>query len=182
LSYFKEAIKQDPRFALAYVGLSDSYLSLQNYTESDQEQSISKAEVAINRALIINPLLDEAHASLAGIKFSHGQLLEAETSYKKTIELAPNYTNSYFEYGGLLNHQGRYEDAYQMNKKAIVLDPLSITANYDLAWIMFELGLFSEAEQQLQHAFELMPDGPTKYLQQNWSKGVDLKYFLSEFN
>ena len=74
----------------------------------------------------------------------------------------------------LLNHQGRYQEAYQMNKEAIILDPLSIAANYDLAWIMFELGLFSEADQQLQHAFELMPNDLSKYLQQNWSNGSTL--------
>ena len=89
------AIEQDPQFALAYVGLSDSYLLMPNYAGSDHEQSISKAEAAINHALTINPLLGEAHASLAGIKFSQGQLLAAEASYKKAIELAPNYTNSY---------------------------------------------------------------------------------------
>lgn len=182
IAYFQDAILQDPTFVLAYVGLSDSYLLMQQYGGSKQTESIELATQAIDQALAINPLLGEVHSSLASLKFSLGDLTAAETSFQKAIELSPNYADNYHGYGALLNHQGRIEEAYQMTKKAVVLDPLSIMSNYNLAWITYELGRFAEADAQLQHAFELMPDGPTKYLQQHWTDGVNFDYLQDFIN
>jgi tetratricopeptide (TPR) repeat protein len=49
-----------------------------------------------------------------------------------------------------------------------------------LAWITYELGRFGDADKQLTHALELMPDGPTKYLQQKWRSGAHYDY-LEDF-
>jgi TolB-like protein len=65
--YFQQAIDLDPAFALAYVGLADSY-TLQTYLGGlPPDEGLVKAQAAVDKALELNDRLGEAHNSLAGI-------------------------------------------------------------------------------------------------------------------
>src|SRR5262249_19592742 len=67
--YFRQAIENDPNYALAFVGLADAYKSLA-MPDSLQEalpprEAFPKARAAATRALQIDDTVAEAHASLA---------------------------------------------------------------------------------------------------------------------
>ena len=75
IGYFQRAIERDPRFALALIGLADSYISLA-VPDTLQEvmsptDAFPQARVAVRRALEIDDTLAEAHASLGHIMFQY---------------------------------------------------------------------------------------------------------------
>src|SRR5438270_4539207 len=63
IDYFNQAIAKDPNYALAYVGLADSYLLLSSYSAASPQDSIPQARVAAKKALELDNTLAEAHAS-----------------------------------------------------------------------------------------------------------------------
>lgn len=67
IRYFQQAIEADPGYALAYVGLADSYnfLSAFGIAILPPGEAIPKARSAALRALEIDESLAEAHASIA---------------------------------------------------------------------------------------------------------------------
>src|SRR5215472_760627 len=65
--YFNQAIAADPQYALAYVGLADSYLLMPFYGAGPPQDCYPKAKAAAKKALELDDTLAEAHASLAYI-------------------------------------------------------------------------------------------------------------------
>ena len=68
IDYFKQAIEKDPGYALAYVGLGDSYILLSGFGAAPPQDSFPLAEAAAKKALEIDDNLAEAHTTL-GIYF-----------------------------------------------------------------------------------------------------------------
>ncbi len=65
MGYFEQAISEDPEYALAYVGLADSYNVMGFYSFLPPKESFPKAKAAAGKALELNEGLAEAHNSLA---------------------------------------------------------------------------------------------------------------------
>ena len=53
---------------MPYDGLADSYLMLAEYSSLPSSDARQKAEQAVRKALQLDPLLAEAHATLASIR------------------------------------------------------------------------------------------------------------------
>src|SRR5229473_467958 len=90
IDYFKQAIQQDPDYALAYTGLADAY-SLQS-SSVPPKQAFPEANLAALTAVTKDASLAEAHAALAFIKLHYDwDWMETEKEYKRAIELNPKY-------------------------------------------------------------------------------------------
>jgi tetratricopeptide (TPR) repeat protein len=63
-SYFEEAIREDPNFALAYAGLAECYLDLGAYRWMPPQDAYRHASEAVRKALELDETLGEAHTSL----------------------------------------------------------------------------------------------------------------------
>jgi serine/threonine-protein kinase len=125
IEQFQQATDKDPNYALAYVGLSDCYLLLQQYADTPTSQTLPKAQAAVLRALQIDDSLAEAHASLAQAYKHSWQFEEAGKEFKRAIELNPNYPTARHWYSQYLVTMGRLDDAVAEIKRAQQLDPLS---------------------------------------------------------
>ena len=70
ITHFQQAIETDPGYALAYVGLADSYNFLGAFGIAilPPDEAMPKAKSAAMRALEIDGSLPEAHASLAFVQ------------------------------------------------------------------------------------------------------------------
>ena len=158
VNYFQQAIDLDPSFALAYVGLADSY-SLQVYFGSlAPEEGLAKAQAAANKALLLDDQLGEVYNSLAGIKHEGNDPKGAEAMYRRALELNPNYATAYIWYGELLrNYLGRFEEALALDRKAAELDPLSASIILGVGFDLESLGRFDEALARYQRALEVDP-------------------------
>src|SRR6266511_3491721 len=54
IEYFNQAVARDPNYALAYVGLSDSYLLLPNYGSTSSQEALPPARAAAKKALALD--------------------------------------------------------------------------------------------------------------------------------
>jgi len=154
--FFEQAIANDPRYALAYSGLADSYELLGFYGVLPPKEAYSRAKAAATKALEIDPSLAEAHVSLADTRFSlDWDWPGAEAEFKKAIELNPKYDTAYRKYSNYLAGMGRKEESIAAAKKAIEVDPLSITLSTHLAWVYYLTRQYDLAIDQFEKTLEM---------------------------
>jgi adenylate cyclase len=133
LDFYQSALGRDPAFARANAALASVYVVLPGYTkeEGDEEKFFQLAEKAARQALAVDPNIGEAHAVLAQINASRGDLLDAESGFFFAISLEPNEATPHQWYSILLRNVGRLDAALMQAKRAQELDPTSpiIAAN-----------------------------------------------------
>jgi len=161
---FQRAIELDPEFALAYVGLADTYTLQALYAGFSQEEMSAKSELAINKALELDEQLGEVYATLGLFQDQQKRdLAAAETAYKRALELNPNYATAHHWYSVLLNNLGRSKEALARIRKAQELDPLSAIINQAVGNVLGSLGRFDEALAQFEKVIEIDPAFPPAY-------------------
>jgi TolB-like protein len=158
VDYFRQAIELDPAFALAYVGLADSYGWQVFFGSLAPEEGLASARAAADKALALDDQLGEAYNSLASIKEERQDFEGAEAMYRRALELNPNYKLAYYNYGGLLgSYLGRFEEALALHRKAAELDPLSAGIITSVGFDLAHLGRFDESLARYQRAIEVDP-------------------------
>jgi TolB-like protein/DNA-binding winged helix-turn-helix (wHTH) protein/Tfp pilus assembly protein PilF len=126
IAYFEQAIERDPKNALAYAGLADSYFVRAISGALPTADAMPKAKAAALKALDLDDSLAEAHTSLAQVTANYEWNWDrAESEYKKAIELNPSYSTGHHYYATFLMAMGRHSEALEEMKKAEALDPLS---------------------------------------------------------
>ena len=156
VDYFHQAIAKDPDYALAYSGLADCYTVFNTYELATPGEAYTKARIAAQKALEIDPTLGEAYATLADVKESFDWDFEgAERDHQKAIALAPNYATAHQWYGELLRKLGRSDEAIAELQRARELDPLSLVINASLGQTLFYAGRYDEAILQLRKVLEI---------------------------
>lgn len=131
---FQQATTKDPDYALAYVSLADCYVLMEEYLGIPTSETLPKSEFYAKKALQIDPLLGEAHATLGFIKTKLWQWDEAEKEFQLAIQLAPKYARAYHWYSLYLRIVGRFDDALVEIKRAHELEPDSVIINANLAF------------------------------------------------
>jgi serine/threonine protein kinase/Tfp pilus assembly protein PilF len=159
IEYFQQAIKLDPNFALAYVGIAESYNVTPSYGYFSPKEAIPQGKAAAQRALEIDHTLAEAHAALAAsIALYDWNWVEAEREFKRAIELNPNVANTHFHYGmQYLMPVGRTDEAIRELKRAVELEPLSLIINANLAALYMYARQNDRALEQARKTYDLEP-------------------------
>ncbi len=159
VEYFNEAIAKDPNYALAYVGLADSWFTQAWYRIVEPREGYEKARAAANKALSIDEHLAEAHTTLGMIKANYDwDWAGGEAELKRAIELNPNYPTAHQRYSLFLPIFGRFDEAIAEAKRAQELDPLSLILNENVGDIYQLARRYDEAEAQLRKTLELDPN------------------------
>ena len=157
IEQFQHAIDKDPDYALAYVGLAESYRSLERYGGIPSSETLPKARAAIGRALQIDDSLAEAHASLGIIEQYSWNFVEAEREYKRAIELNPSYAMAHLSYSFYFRVMGRVDESMAEARQAQQLDPLSPLINIYLAQQHMNNGEVDAAIEAATKTLELDP-------------------------
>jgi TolB-like protein/tetratricopeptide (TPR) repeat protein len=157
--YFNQAIAADPKYALAYVGLADSYVLMPLYGAGTPRDCYPKAKTAAKKALGLDDALAEAHNSLAQVHCYYDfDFSEATKEFQRAIELNPNYATARQWYGNSdLVALARFDEAIAEVKRAIELDPLSLVINTDLGTTYYRARRYDEAIDQLRKTLEMDP-------------------------
>ncbi len=166
IEQFQQATDKDPGYALAYVGLADSYILLAGNAGYNPGYPASieypMAKAFAQRALQIDDSSAEAHTSLAFIlayvNAGQWEWDEAGKEYERAIALNPNYATAHHWYSGYLRDVGRFDEALAESKRAQELDPLSLAINANLANSYLAIGDVNSAIEQGKKVIELEPN------------------------
>src|SRR5581483_2748265 len=156
---FQQAIALDPRYALAYAGLADSYAKLGDVgvTAIPPKEAFARARVAAGRATEIDSTLAEAHTSLAHLNMHTYAWAEAEKEFRLALELSPNYATAHHWYAYFLIFNGRPDEALVEITRALELDPLSLPIQADIGELLYFARRYDQAVGQLRKALDLDP-------------------------
>ena len=159
---YEQAIGLDPNFALAYVGLADSYGTMPAYGYAPPNDFIPQAKAAARQALQLDPDLAEAHAGYArSLAVYDWNWSESGREFKRSIELNPNVALTHYMYGlACLAPQGRFDEAITELKRASELEPESVSAVSNLAVAYAYARKNDLAVKQGQEALRQEPSHP----------------------
>ena len=163
IEQFKIAVEKDPNYALAYVGLGDCYALLNEYTGASLAESSQQAKVYAERAIAIDPLLGEPHATLGQVYEQLWQWKESEQEYKRAIKLSPKYATAYQWYYILLVSMDRVEEGSEMIDRAREIDPLSMVIGTNQSVLYQIQGDHDKSIENSRKLIELDPSFPFAY-------------------
>ena len=164
IAYFEEAIRMDPAFAPAYLGLANAYdaLGTSGIGGASPREVRPKVISAARKALELDPTIAEAHGLLAVVYQEQWQWGDAEGEFKRVFELTPNDAGAHLAYAGWLLCQGRTEEAQAWSRRARELDPLGVGGN-NVGWILFHSRHYDEAIRELRSALAVRPNDGSIY-------------------
>ena len=172
IDYFKKAIDADATYALAYVGLADSYLVLGGFGIATlaPKDAFPKAREAVERALAIDDTLAEAHASLGYCLANYDwNLAAAQREFKRALELKPGYAIAHHWYGFLyLAAIARLDEAIAESERALELDPLSLTVGSNIGLLFY---LARRSDEALDH-FRRNLEMDRGFVYTHWEMGL----------
>jgi TolB-like protein len=160
---FEAAIAEDPGHAPSYAGLASAYglLAMAPFDLLPPHQAMPKAEAAARKSLELDDSLAEAHTALAFV-LHHYQWdwTEAESNYKRALQLNPDHAPAHLWYSWLLLALGRQNDALKEieNTMAIVqqTDPHRLVAVHATRAAAYYFNRdYERAAQVCQKAIEL---------------------------
>jgi serine/threonine protein kinase/Tfp pilus assembly protein PilF len=152
IKLFEQAVVADPNFASAYAELSRAYTINARYvaSEAERRKSYEDAEVAVDKALAINPNLAEGYFARGLIlwtpykRFPHEQAVQ---SYKRALELNPNLDEAHHQLGFVYLHIGMLDKGQQEIEKTLAINPGNTLARYRLGVIDMCRAKYAEAFQ-----------------------------------
>jgi tetratricopeptide (TPR) repeat protein len=158
IHYFEDAIKLDPTFAPAYMGMAKAYDDLGLvFSGGHPAETRPKVMSYARQALALDPDLVGAHVVLGNVLQQEWHWTEAETEYRRALELNPNDSNGQARYALWLSCQGRTDEAVDMTLRARALDPVGISGDV-VSRILFHAHRYEDAIRESRSAVALQPE------------------------
>jgi tetratricopeptide (TPR) repeat protein len=175
---FRTAIKADPRWLEAYIGLARGLIDESpdraaeaarqalGINKSSVEARLVLAELAIDerkleeagkeieRVLDINPSSLEAFSLQAAIAHLEGRKADFDAAVERALAINPKYGEVYRVPGAQAASHYRFEEAVALVRRAIEVDPESARAQADLGMHLLRTGDEAGARAALDKAFK----------------------------
>ena len=159
--FYGEAIRLDPRYALAYAQLSSAWRQLGSTWlggGAEAKEAFAKARNAAQTALSLAPDLSAAHEALGFVLLTSDlDFAGAEAELRAAEKLAPADAGPKGALCILLGAQGRLAESENVGRQALALDPLGVIRHLNLARVLIGGGRYDEAEAALRKAVALQP-------------------------
>ncbi|MDB4892124.1 MAG: transcriptional activator protein [Gemmatimonadetes bacterium] len=141
VSLFEQALDVEPLYAPAYAGLGDAYLRLGYGSYLAPSDAFPKALAAAHRAIELDSLAPEAHATLAFARMYYNwDWVGAEQEFRLATRLAPGYALAHEWYAILLTAVARDSEARREIDIAQHLAPLSVAVAVDAGLVLLHRG------------------------------------------
>jgi serine/threonine protein kinase/Tfp pilus assembly protein PilF len=157
--YFRQAIRSDSSYALAYDGLADAYSHQANFGYALPAGNFPKAKEYASRALAYDSTLVEVHTSLAFIAvFYDWDWSTARREFDTAFRLNERYAPAHLFHAWYLMATDSVNAAISEGRRAVDLDPFSALNNTRLISFFFYGGRYVEALEQARKALERDPN------------------------
>ena len=134
MKFFEMSIMEDKNYAKAYSGLADCYAFIGDYMIADSKETFVSAVKFVKKAIELDPMLAEAHASLGAVLGSYYMDFdEAEKEIRNAIRLNPSYATAHHWYSTILLSLGKTKEALKELEIAYMLDRFSDVIHTALA-------------------------------------------------
>jgi serine/threonine protein kinase/Tfp pilus assembly protein PilF len=183
IDFFEQAIAADPKYALAYTGLSDAYALRVDYRSVPVHDGFVRAREYAERALAIDESVAEAHTSLGWVLFIYEwKWADAAREFRRSIELDHRYSTAHQWYAALLAARGEMQEALIEAHTAQELDPSSVSARRSLAYMYFYARRYDRARYHAGRALTLASSAEETYrvlglvhaMEGNWREAEDV--------
>jgi len=155
---YLEALKIDPDYALAHVGVADCYCAeFMNYFDRSDE-AVAKATRWAEKALEIVPDLPEAYRALGRIMQTTGRAKEAEAYYLKAVTYKEDYYQAYRSLGWLAKDALKYGEALRWIRKSLSINSTDLETIFLKGVLHFERRESKHAVNDFTRCLELRPD------------------------
>lgn len=165
ISYFHQAIDNDPTYAQGYAGLADCYNILGYYNDLPPIEAYPKGKAAALKALELDDSLAEPHAALGVVKRDFDwDWPGAEEEFQRAIELNPGCVDAYHWRSTLHSMLGRHVEGLQGKRRALAMDPLSLVIRTDLARMFYFARDYDESLAHYRAALDMDPNFASAHL------------------
>jgi serine/threonine protein kinase/Tfp pilus assembly protein PilF len=163
IALYQQAIEQDSKFALAYVGLANAYIERADRYGFD-DSLIDAAADLCRKAIGLDPAQARAYAGLARALHYRGLDEQAHEPTVIALKLAPNdvITNRRAAYDAEMS--GRVDEQYALRRKCHELEPNSVEDPYWLARICAWAGDTETMEKWMDRAINEETDSQQRSL------------------
>jgi TolB-like protein/DNA-binding winged helix-turn-helix (wHTH) protein/Flp pilus assembly protein TadD len=159
IDYLEQAVKLDPSFAPAYVGLAFGHQHRGTVVigAASHEEERAKGMSAAQTALQLDPDLPDAHVALAELYRIEWRWAEAEGEYRRALELNPNDAMAHAGLANWLLCQGRIDEALPWARRGRELDPL-VVSGHSVGWALYIGRHYDDAIRELESALKTSLD------------------------
>jgi tetratricopeptide (TPR) repeat protein len=161
ISAYTQAIKLDPKYALAYAGRSNSYSSYAEEYASGAgvREAFEKARADAREAIALAPELGEGYAAL-GHFFESGprDYARASEAYERAVALAPGNVQVLRGSADFAISMGHIDAGLASARRGVALDPLNPRSYYLLGQGFYAARRYDEAVSAFAEAISLDPE------------------------
>ncbi|MCA1626390.1 MAG: protein kinase [Acidobacteria bacterium] len=149
IGYFKKAIALDPKYALAYASLAQSYMWIANFNDPDNPAWVGLMQQALAQAESLDPQLVETHTVRFEYFFSRygdWNLAQAAREARQAVALSPSV--GHLELGTIYDHLGLDEaTGLREFQRVVEIDPTNTFAQGRLVESYMLYGKFDESNE-----------------------------------
>ena len=150
IKLLEQAVATDPNYAEAWAALAKGYIFRSfNFAPASEQKNLNEdAEVAVEKALELDPNLAEGHFSRGLVlwthtkRFPHEQAIQA---FKRAIELNPDLDEAHQWLSAAYIHIGLFEPAAQEINKTLGINPSNSTVRLRMLAVNYYQGRYEEA-------------------------------------
>lgn len=160
------AVEQDPYFAEAWGALASAWLTYPTYNDDiSSQEAVTKALLAADRAVELNPLLTEPRSVMATIAYQQGDWLRAEGIFREALDGDPNNPTLLLWFAGLYRELGMMSQAERLTSRASELDPNSPPIMTEVAMNNYHAGHVEEGLEALSYLwFDIGLEAPVVWV------------------
>lgn len=158
---FKQAIQQDPRYALAYAGLGEAYWR-RGRAAGDSEMTRMAVENA-ERAVRLDGRIPVVHTVLGSIYGTIGRENDSIRELKRALDLDPGNSEALRELARVYNVLGRFQEAEASYLQAAKIRPTDWNARMLLGLFYYQQERYEDAVAEFTRAKSLTPDNDIVY-------------------
>ncbi|WP_293347462.1 MULTISPECIES: serine protease [unclassified Microcoleus] len=154
LKDYNEAIKLDPKNAIAYSNRGDVY-----YNKGDYDNALK----VYTEAIKLDPKYAIAYSNRGNLYREKGDYDNALKDFNEAIKLDPKYAIAYSNRGNIYSDKGDYDNALKDFNEAIKLDPKLADAYYNRGNVYYGKGDKDNALKDYTEAIKLDPKNAFAY-------------------